>query len=291
MPDPKPHFSLIVCTVGRSQALERLFESLQKQGEDDFEVILVDQNPEGYLDTLLQTRAKDLNLRVVRCEKGLSRARNAGLRVARGDIVAFPDDDCWYPAGLLADVRSWFSEHPAIDVLTCPTRDADGAFSNGTFLPTSRNVRRGHVLYAGNSNGLFFRARAVAVTGFFDETLGAGSGTPFGAGEESDYLFRALAAGCNIRFERNLFTHHDQVERVLDEAGLERAAFYARGFGRILRLHGFSLAYLLARSARSLVAAGLALATGRLALARMKWIWVCASLAGYRAAVPHTTRA
>ncbi len=271
--------------------MERLFESLQKQGEDDFEVILVDQNPEGFLDDLLQTRAKDLNLRVVRSEKGLSRARNAGLRVARGEIVAFPDDDCWYPAGLLADVRSWFSEHSAIDVLTCPTRDANGALSNGTFLPTSRNVRRGQVLYAGNSNGLFFRARAIAATGFFDETLGAGSGTPFGAGEESDYLFRALDAGCKIHFERNLFTHHDQVTRTLDEAGLERAAFYARGFGRILRLHGFSFSYVLARAARSLVAAGLALATGRVALARMKWIWICASLAGYRAAVPPTTRA
>ena len=45
-----------------------------------------------------------LRLELVESARGLSRARNAGLRMIAGDIVSFPDDDCWYPPDLLQRV-------------------------------------------------------------------------------------------------------------------------------------------------------------------------------------------
>ncbi len=281
-----PHFSLVVCTLARREPLVRLLDSLRLQGDDDFEIVLVDQNPEGFLDDLIGAYEGALNISRVRSEKGLSRARNVGLSVARGAIVAFPDDDCWYPQGILSDVRSWMNGHPDVGVLTCVTRDACGVLSNGRFLKTSRDVSRRNVWYAGNSNGLFFRREVIAQTGLFDETLGTGSGSPFGAGEETDYLLRALATGARIRFERNLFVHHDQVISKLDAAEMARARLYARGFGRVMRLHGYSSVYAVYRALRTLAAAVKAALIGHLHFARFKLVWVVGTLAGYFAPLP-----
>ena len=64
-------------------------------------------------------------IRHLRSERGLSRASNIGLRVARGDIIAIPDDDCWYPKDLLATVAAWFESHPEFGLLSTALRTAD----------------------------------------------------------------------------------------------------------------------------------------------------------------------
>src|SRR5262249_37052881 len=94
--------SLVLCTLGRRPAqLERLLDSLESQPFRSFEIILVDQNPQANLDQIVRSRAARLTLRHVRSDRGLSLARNVGLRHATGDIIGFPDDDCWYLADTL----------------------------------------------------------------------------------------------------------------------------------------------------------------------------------------------
>ena len=280
-----PLFSLIVCTLGRRDVLVRLFQSLQVQSCSDFEVVLVDQNPQGYLDAILTAHADGLRVAHVSSAKGLSRARNVGLAVARGTFIAFPDDDCWYPPDVLSAVKDWFAGRPDVGVLTCPTRDASGVLSNGRYLGASGFVERREVWFAGNSNGLFFRRSVTSCVGGFDETLGVGAGTPFGAGEETDYLLRALKTGVKIWFEKALFVHHDQVGQCLDASELARARLYARGFGRVLRLHNYSVFYALYRAGRSLGAAVKAFLSGNMVFCRFKLIWVVGTLAGYVAPV------
>src|SRR5271166_4064415 len=102
--------SLVVVTLNRVSELERLFASLDKQSYKDFEVILVDQNP-------------DLDIRHLRSGRGLSRGRNVGLPFAKGDIICFPDDDCWYPEDLLETVKEWFDSHPEFGALLALMRD------------------------------------------------------------------------------------------------------------------------------------------------------------------------
>ena|SRR5208337_53067 len=98
--------SLVVATVDRVAELERLFVSLDAQSYRDFEVIVVDQNPDDRLLPVLQQHT-DLAILHLRSGRGLSHARNVGLLAAQGDILAVPDDDCWYPEQLLHCVSTW----------------------------------------------------------------------------------------------------------------------------------------------------------------------------------------
>jgi len=72
--------SLVVCTLGRTTPLERLFESLFTQEHKNFEVIVVDQNRDNRLDPLFEEERWSFPLRRQRTtgEKGLSRGRNTG---------------------------------------------------------------------------------------------------------------------------------------------------------------------------------------------------------------------
>src|SRR5574340_342784 len=94
-------FSLVLATVGRTAELERFLDALERQTCPDFELLVIDQNPDDRLRPILNRHRGRFEIKHTRSATGLSRARNVGLRLARGEIVAFPDDDCWYPTTLL----------------------------------------------------------------------------------------------------------------------------------------------------------------------------------------------
>lgn len=278
---PPPLVSLLVCTKGRAAQLERLFESLLLQTCPAFEVVLVDQNEPGTLEPIVGRYRDRLGIDHARSAPGLSRARNVGLARCRGDLVAFPDDDCWYPPGLVAEVVRLFAEHPEADAVTGRTLDATGRESLGAFLAADHAVDRRNVWFSGNSNGLFVRRAAARAVGGFDETLGVGAPTPFRSGEETDFLLRLLAQGRRVAFRHGLVVHHDQVA----EAGRHaRAADYARGFGRVLRLHRYGLVYLGFRLARFTASGTRALLRRDTGTARDKALWAIGTVAGYCAA-------
>src|ERR1700749_1024458 len=103
--------SLIVASLHRTAELERLLASLETQSFRDFEVIVIDQNPDQRLADVLGKHPV-LNLSHLRCPPGASRARNMGIKAAQGEIIGFPDDDCWYSTDLLQTVSKWFASHP-----------------------------------------------------------------------------------------------------------------------------------------------------------------------------------
>ena len=192
-------FSLIVCTVGRVEPLRRLLSSLQRETVAPLQVIVVDQNPKDILGPVL-AEFSSLPIERLTSAPGLSLARNVGLRHAKGDIIAFPDDDCWYPPDLLESVRRLFAEHPELAIVTGRTTDAKGRNSVGAFRSTETRISRRDFVDCGNSNGLFIRREAAQAIGDFDVRLGVGAPTPFGSGEEADYLLRGVERGLEARF-------------------------------------------------------------------------------------------
>jgi glycosyltransferase involved in cell wall biosynthesis len=275
-----PAVSLLLCTVGRTEPLLRVLQSLKQQTFKDFEVVVVDQNPPGVLDPILSQFTPAL--RIVHCQapRGLSRARNVGLAQCRGTFLAFPDDDCWYPEDLVARVVALFAASPDVDIHAGRTLDAEGQASLGLFLDQDAPITKQNIWFAGNSNSLFVRTAAARRINGFDEGLGVGAATKFKSGEETDFVLRLLERGAKGRFHHDLFVHHDQV---LDDeaAALRRAAAYAPGFGRVLRLHRYGLAYLGQRLARTLARACLAFVQGDLATARYKLVWAKGTASGY----------
>lgn len=96
-----PAISVVVPTRNRRDRLAALLRSLEEQTlpRDRFEVLVADDASEDGTAELLSELSENglgLQLRTVRRDvpQGPSAARNAGWRAARGEVVAFTDDDC-----------------------------------------------------------------------------------------------------------------------------------------------------------------------------------------------------
>ena len=107
--------SLIVATMGPAEHLDRLLRSLEDQA-GEFEVIIVEQNSPPVLCDVAE-RYPRLALKHMLAEPGLSNARNVGLAQAKGEILCFPDDDCWYSPSLLEKVERCFRGDPNLGLL------------------------------------------------------------------------------------------------------------------------------------------------------------------------------
>jgi glycosyltransferase involved in cell wall biosynthesis len=119
-------FSLILATAGRVKEPEIFLASLQRQTHRQFEVLLVDQNPDARLVPLAQRYWLQFPLVHLGSRRGLSRARNVGLPYASGEVVAFPDDDCWYQPDLLERVNDVLESNPQFDGLAGRCLTANG---------------------------------------------------------------------------------------------------------------------------------------------------------------------
>ena len=87
-----PSISVVVCTHNGAATLDECLTGLADVDYPDFEVIVVD---DGSSDDSAEIAARH-RVRLIRTEpQGLSSARNAGLAVARSEIVAYVDDDAW----------------------------------------------------------------------------------------------------------------------------------------------------------------------------------------------------
>ena len=102
-------------TLGRTDEPRRFLESLALQTCRNARLIVVDQNPDDRLVAVIAAFESDIPILHLHSEVGLSRARNAGLRHVQADLVAFPDDDCWYPPDLLERVTRVLAERPLLD--------------------------------------------------------------------------------------------------------------------------------------------------------------------------------
>ena len=87
-----PSISVVVCTYNGSLTIRSCLEGLRNLQYPDFEVIVVD---DGSMDQTAAI-AHEFDFRVISTEnRGLSSARNTGLEAARGEIIAYIDDDAY----------------------------------------------------------------------------------------------------------------------------------------------------------------------------------------------------
>ena len=173
-------FSLIMGTVGRSRVLHRFLQALADQDYEDLELIVVDQNEDDRLAPILSEYRDRFRLVHLRCPKGLSRARNLGLKQATGAILAFPDDDCWYPRGLLARAASFFKDHPDYHGLTGRCLDEQGRESMGRFFPRAGDIDFFGVWRSLTSFYYLHPGRSGAGSGGIRRVIGCGRGDPLG---------------------------------------------------------------------------------------------------------------
>jgi GT2 family glycosyltransferase len=270
--------SLIVATIHRVDELDRLLVSLEQQTTSDFEVIVVDQNPDDRVVRLLEAHHR-LAIRHLRSARGLSRARNVGLSAACGELIAIPDDDCWYPPELLAAVAAWFDAHPRFGLLGTMVRTADNQPSGPRSPAASCRCTKSNVWSCAVSTALFMRRTVTDAVGGFNEDIGVGAASPYQSGEETDYVLRAFEHGFEMWYEPSLTVHHPPLDSV---TRLRKTTYpFALGTGRVLRMHGYPLHEVGAHLARSFGGVAVSLCCGELNRAVVYALRGAGQLAGY----------
>ena len=264
-------FSLIMATLGRTEEPKRFLASLQAQSHRDFDLIVVDQNPDDRLNPILapyRDRLSILHLRAKR--RGASRARNLGLRHVSGDAIAFPDDDCWYPPNLLARVANHFMSNPGLDAITGRTVDVDGKTTMGRFGTKPIPLDKVNVWARGIEAAIFLRWERVQEV-CFDEDLGVGAGTAWGAGEATDYLLQLLERGASLYYDPGLIVIHPSLIPPYDAVAILKAYTYGCGMGYVLKKHKLPLWFKAKWLIRPLGGAVLSLSVLRLSEAVYRW--------------------
>jgi GT2 family glycosyltransferase len=226
-----PSFDLVVATVGRTDELANFLDSLTAQNYPSVRAILVDQNDDARLDTLVG--GQSFPVERIRSGEGLSHARNAALKLVEADLVAFPDDDCVYPPGALARVATRFADETSLDGLTGRAEDESGR-SSGSWRADPAMLTDDNLWNRAISFTIFLRRETVERVGAFDERLGLGSPEPWSSGEEIDYLIRAIRTGARIEYDPSLVIHHD-VRPSSAAIGLRDGS----SVGYLLRKHGY----------------------------------------------------
>jgi GT2 family glycosyltransferase len=233
MSEGLPHFSVVVPTYERPAQLATCVRALSRLDypRERFEVLIVDDgSARPPLDVVEQFGdALDLKLLEQAKNAGPAAARNHGARHARGEFLAFTDDDCELERGWLRAFASRFAEEPARIVGGRTTN----ALADNPYSETSQLIIE--VAYAhfnrDGSDARFFASNNFAVhtesfraVGGFDER--------FRTSEDREFCARWRSRALGLTYEPRAVVRHSHR---LTPGSLWRQHF---GYGRgALRFH------------------------------------------------------
>jgi glucosyl-dolichyl phosphate glucuronosyltransferase len=227
--------TVILCTYNRAHSLGTALESVLActlPPGDDWEFIVVDNNSKDNTREIIQGFCRRHPERVrylLETKQGLSNARNAGIAQARGEIIAFVDDD-------VEVSKNWLYD------LTSSLRDGQWAGAGGRILPPKDFVpppwlalsgpwNQGGVLCAqfdfGDTPGelkdeapygtnMAFRKETFARHGGFRTDLGR-CGEGLIGNEDTEFGKRLMAAGERLRYEPAAIVYHSIAEQRLNK--------------------------------------------------------------------------
>lgn len=224
--------SLVLATLGRDWELLVLLKSLMNQTYKDFEVIIIDQNKDGKIDAIVEPVLSSLDVKHVKVDfTGNARARDYGIGLAQGRIVAFPDDDCAYDKDVLKKVVTEFKRRPNLSILVAGSYE----FSSSRF---SIGVNSNNAQYFSR-----FKMMGVEFTHFFDRKKidsklfhldhDFGIGSKYSGGEGFELLYRLLRAGSIAFYNPEIRIYHPDKDHY--KLGTGRMLMYSTGIGAYIR--------------------------------------------------------
>lgn len=222
-------FSLVMATLGRSEETKIFLDSLSIQDYKNFELIIVDQNEEDILKEIVDEYRDKFYIKHIRIkEKGLSLARNVGIKYVTGDIIAFPDDDCAYSEGILSFINKFFMKNTHMNFLTFKLRDRDtGEDSNLKWYNHDVEITYKNIFRTVISPSIFIKFKNIKDI-FFDENLGVGR--KFGSGEESDMALEILHRGYRGMYSTKFIIYHPNKKEPMD-----KIYSYGLGYGATIK--------------------------------------------------------
>ena len=238
--------SLIVCTYNRSLDLAGALGSLAASTLRDsvkWEVVVVDNNSQDETREVVEDFSRKYPGRfryVFEPRQGLSYARNAGIQNARGEILAFTDDDVTVEPTWLQNLTVTLEKDPWVGA-------AGRTVSTNTFTPPDWLALDGpqsmmHVLCAQFDLGkepcelilppyganMAYRKEVFEKYGGFRTDLGRSAGNTL-SNEDTEFGRRLLAAGERLRYEPSAVVYHPAPEHRIQKGYFLRWWF---DFGR-----------------------------------------------------------
>jgi glucosyl-dolichyl phosphate glucuronosyltransferase len=213
----KPQITVVICTYNRYELLPAAVASIELQDfpADGYELIIVDNSDD------LAARERFLDGLEITCNHryfteacpGLSRARNIGVHVASGDIIAFIDDDAKAAPDWLLNIADTFSQRERAGVVGGPVRPKRPAWLHPQLEPYLTILDRGtetralepYEWLAGTN--IAFRAEALERAGLFPENLGR-IGRLLLSNEELIVSDRIRSLGYEVVYNANIVVHH-----------------------------------------------------------------------------------
>ncbi len=239
------NISAVIPTIGdRSRELERVILSLINQTLPPMEIIIVDQNEKDIISPIVQKFGAHINIQHVQTKKsgGISWARNIGWKKAKGDIIIFPDDDCWYPDNYFLDSMNTMIEKKVDFVTGRSAEEITLKSINASYQKKSEYINRFNAWFTSIEWTIFLKKDILIKLDGFDETLGVGAPTRWGSAEGQDLVIRSIDSGYKGYFNYNIYGHHHIVTlNPKDKKNVQKLISYARGTGRVFKINNYKI--------------------------------------------------
>jgi glycosyltransferase involved in cell wall biosynthesis len=228
-------YSLVVATLNDSGDLPRLLHSFSDlEAGPVFEVIIVDQNGDDRLVGLVARFSEKLEIVHLRVPfRGANRARNLGAQMARGNWLAFPDDDCELLPDTLLEVECARVD-PNVYVVTGQTVDEKGDPNVLRWKRQPMEFTRWTMFGCLTESTLFVEKGSFLAAGGFDEQFGPGAIYPAAEGIDlMNRLFAVRTEGKAWYTPRVKLKHPTKIPP-WDRSAVGRFFSYARGDGALI---------------------------------------------------------
>jgi len=203
-----PYFSVVIPTYRRPRHLSNLLFSLTRlrYRPSMFEVIVVDDGGDTPLEPIISEFRGQMNVTLLRQENnGPAMARNYGASQAKGEYLAFADDDCLPDPNWLQALANGFRESPCC---LCGGKTVNALIENPYSAASQLLVDYLYEHYNPTQKiGAFFLANNFAVArerfqemGGFDPTLRFG--------EDRDFCYRWGTRGYSFVFAHHAVVYH-----------------------------------------------------------------------------------
>ena len=209
-------FSVVVPTLNRPAMAAAVVRDVLTGDEAPLEVLVVDQSEDDGTRSAIEELGDARARHVTHAPPSTSEARNAGVMLARGEYVAFLDDDVEIAPDWFASLRAEVERLGRPDALFGEVHEPPNFVSDRTHLPVSvfhvdearmwpKPVHPNRVGYAAN---FVCRRSVFLAAGGFDPRLGPGS--PFYGAEDMDLAYRLLRAGYRVGSTPEFEIVHEQ---------------------------------------------------------------------------------
>jgi len=242
------NLTVILCTFNRHQLLEKALESVAASKVPDlvkWEVLVVDNNSTDQTRDVIQHLSRRYQGRfryLFEPRQGKSFALNRAIREARGDVLAFMDDDVTVEPEWLRnltaalDCEQWAGAGGRI-VLQWPAAlpswlSINGPYARHPFPGFDQGDEAKELIGPPFGTNMAFRKEVFERHGGFRTDLGPVPGSEIRA-EDTEFGRRVIAAGERLRYEPSAVVYHPVPENRIDKRFFLKWRFdYGRGDAR-----------------------------------------------------------